>query len=199
MISINKTKIPREGFALLISLIVVSVVISVALTLLDLTLKQLQLSSGFRDSESAFHAANAGMECARYWRRQHSSDFEDGTETGASITCFGQAVTPFTVVDTLGTGIYRYDFTMPWPETAADPLRCSQVTMITMSSDPIDPPVTLNNVKLYIPGYTSGSKTCAPGGKCTILSVQGYNKACPTGAGRIFPIGTIQREVLLEL
>ena len=52
------------------SLIVVSVVISIGLVVLDLTLKQLRLSTNSKDSETAFHATNAAMECARYWRNE---------------------------------------------------------------------------------------------------------------------------------
>src|SRR6056297_3030355 len=62
----------QSGFALLVSLIVVSVVVSVGLVLLDVTIKQLRLSSNSTDSEIAFHAANAGMECAQFWRRDLS-------------------------------------------------------------------------------------------------------------------------------
>ena len=57
------------------SLIVVSVVISIGLVVLDLTLKQLRLSTNSKDSETAFHAANAAMECARYWRNEKNDDF----------------------------------------------------------------------------------------------------------------------------
>ncbi|MFW6210467.1 MAG: hypothetical protein ACOC4E_03185, partial [Patescibacteria group bacterium] len=55
-----------SGFALLITLLVVGVVLAVGAVLLDLTIKQVQLSSTAKDSEIAFHAANAGMECARF-------------------------------------------------------------------------------------------------------------------------------------
>ena len=82
----------KTGFALLISLIVVSVVLSVGLVILDLTIKQVRLAATTADSETAFHAANAGMECARYWRR----NLDDAALLGGninSVECFGVSST----------------------------------------------------------------------------------------------------------
>jgi Tfp pilus assembly protein PilX len=79
----------QAGFALLISLLVVGVVISVGLSILDLSIKQVRLASNATESEKAFHAANAGIECARYWRRVLSMQIEDGMTLSPSPTCFG--------------------------------------------------------------------------------------------------------------
>ena len=85
----------ESGFALLITLIVVGVVLSVGLSILDLSIRQVRLSTNAKESELAFHAANAGMECARYWRRASSSEME----TGQAIepVCFGE--TPYSNTD----------------------------------------------------------------------------------------------------
>jgi hypothetical protein len=207
MISINSKK-PKPvqssaGFALLITLIVVSVVVSIGLTLLDITIKQIRLASGSKDSEIAFHAANAGMECARYWRRVEQDDFETLTPgppaDTVTIDCFDQADQNVQTVD-IGGGtqaIYKYKF-----EFTGGSLndRCSVVTMITLSSDPDAVPdangfaVVLLNVADHISGYPVPTKGCQPGGRCTIISAQGYNKSCANKN----VIGTVQREVLLE-
>lgn len=180
----------QNGFALLMSLIVVSVVISIGLTLLDLTIKQLKLSTGSKDSENSFHAANAGVECARFWRLSQATDFENGTPV--AVSCFGEAAVPTTVTNR-GVGINQHDFQITWSSGT----RCSRVSMIVFSSDPSAPlpGITLVGVPALIPGYPDPTKTCAPGGKCTILSVQGYNRSCAAST----QVGTIQREVLLEL
>lgn len=187
-----------SGFALLITLIVVSVVVSIGLTLLDLTIKQIRLSSGSKDSEIAFHAANAGVECARYWRRVEQDDFETGAT--ATLGCFGQANINVNSIDRGGgtDDIYEYNFQFTGGSLND---RCSVVKMITISSDPDATPdvngfaVVLNNVPSLVPGYPETNKGCQPGGRCTIISSQGYNKSC----GSINIIGTVQREVLLEL
>lgn len=188
----------QSGFALLMALIVVSVVISIGLSLLDLTIKQLRLSTGAKDSESAFHAANAGVECLRYWRLKAASDFESGVGDSVPIECFG--ANPYgggSITKTvINNGfIYKYDVEFDWGTIP----RCSEISFITMSTEPTYTPTTgivLNNVPTYIPGYPYGNdKTCVPGGKCTIASVKGYSQAC----ANVGNIGVIQREVLLEL
>ncbi len=195
----NYHSINKSGFALLITLIVVSVVVSVGLTLLDLTIKQLKLAGGSKDSEIAFHAANAGVECARYWRglSTERDKFEDGRSV--TMSCFGQPTESIASVQHGSSAIYEYNFRFTGGTD-----RCSVVKMVTLSSNPDAPPngqgyaVVLNNANTIIPGYTETSKGCQPGGRCTIISAQGYNKACVT-AGNNFSIGTVQREVLLEL
>lgn len=187
----------QSGFALLMALIVVSVVISIGLSLLDLTIKQLRLSTGAKDSESAFHAANAGVECLRYWRLAKSTEFESGVGDSVPITCFGVSSTiTKTVIEAPYT--YKYDVQFNWMTT---PPRCSQLSFITISTEPTYLPPTgkvLSNaeIKSYIPGYPySEDKTCVPGGKCTLASVKGYNQGCSD----IGKVGIVQREVLLEL
>lgn len=207
---LNTFSNPRtDGFALLITLIVVSVVVSIGLTLLDLTIKQLQLASGSKDSEVSFHAANAGLECARFWRNNTDNnaviDQRDDMikfETGAvvSVSCFNQTAVNVTP-RALSSGISEYTFRFNGG-LAND--RCSVVQMITLSSDPDATAdangnaVVLNNANTIISGYTATTKGCQPGGRCTVISSQGYNKPC-VGPTESFPIGTIQREVLLEL
>jgi len=61
---LTKSLQPTEkGFALLMTLLIISVVLSVALTTLSLSIKQTRLATDTRDAEVAFHAANAGLEC----------------------------------------------------------------------------------------------------------------------------------------
>jgi hypothetical protein len=61
----------QNGFALLFSVLTASLVLSVGLAILNLTLKEFVLSSQIRDSQFAFYAADAGLECALYWDLKH--------------------------------------------------------------------------------------------------------------------------------
>ncbi len=188
-------KCTQTGFALLMTLVVVSVVISVGLTLIELTIKQLRLSTGAKDSEIAFHAANAGVECVRYWRLASSTQFENGAGNTVPMNCFGAGVSPVTMAD-LSPGselIFKYDVEFTWGATGAQ--RCSKATFVTLSSDPASTGVTLTNVPTHIIGYPNTNKSCQAGGLCTIVSVRGYNQPC-TNVGAL---GTVEREVLLEL
>jgi Tfp pilus assembly protein PilX len=181
----------QSGFALLMALIVVSVVVSIGITVLDLTLKQLRLSTNSKDSETAFHAANAGLECARYWRMEESDDMEDGEDI--SPACFGAAAMSPDITSISGVDAHVYEMETTWGDPAA--LRCSQMTILVISSDILSP-TTVSGMQGIIPGYPYGTtKECEPGSRCTVISVRGYSRSC----GEISARGTVQREVLLEL
>lgn len=66
------TPSPR-GFTLLIAVVLTSVLLSVGFALLDITYKQIVLSSTARQSHIAFYAADSAMECALYWDQQHNA------------------------------------------------------------------------------------------------------------------------------
>lgn len=57
----------KEGFAMLFAVLVSSVLLSVGVSIFNLTLKELVLSSSGRESQFAFYAADTGIECAIYW------------------------------------------------------------------------------------------------------------------------------------
>jgi Tfp pilus assembly protein PilX len=184
----------QPGFALLMALIVVSVVVSIGLTVLDLTLKQVRLSTNSKDSETAFHAANAGLECARYWRQAGADEIEVGNDF--DFECFGQptvTVVPDTVPSTNGDA-FSYEFELSWGASAAN--RCSSMTVIAITSDLTSTTtVDVADIIDIIPGYPEGDKECEPNARCTIISVKGYSRACSV----ISTPGTVEREVLLEL
>jgi Tfp pilus assembly protein PilX len=195
MRQINKqlpAKKSESGFALLMTLIVVTIVISIGLSVLDLSIKQVRLSTNARDSEIAFHAANAGMECARYVRRMNSDEMEKG-ET-FSDSCFSNTVTPTRtdIVNTADGQVFRYDYAISWGEVTAP--RCSQITTLVASSSVTGAGLVITNMLTLVPGYPENDKSCAVGERCTVISVRGYNKAC----ANISQYGIVQREVLLQ-
>ena len=198
MINHNKK---QTGFTLLMTLIVVSVVVSVGLTILDLSIKQLKLSTGSKDSEIAFHAANAGLECAQYNREINTATIEAGGDT--TFNCFGDsdAATatdvPFSDDSVAGNGAYKYEYEFTWGDTGAE--RCTEITMMALSTNGVTNDsitVDASDMAAAIPGYPSiaGDKECEPGAQCTIVSVRGYSRSCSEKNIH----GAIQREVLLE-
>jgi Tfp pilus assembly protein PilX len=187
-----------SGFALLMALLVVGVLITIGLSVLELTIKQVQLATTARDSEIAFHAANAGMECSRYWRRERAVEME----TGASINpvCFGisllSPISPTSLSGDISAGTgeaYLYNYSFTW---GTDLDRCTEVTtMVASSSISGATDLVVGNMTTYFPGYTDGTtKECEPGARCTVMSVKGYNKPCSS----ITNYGTVEREVLLQ-
>ena len=196
-----KKQTQTSGFALLMTLVVVGVVLSVGMSILDLSIKQVRLSTNSKESEIAFHAANAGMECARYWRRELEGEMEAGDNL--DLDCFGQpsitvpkeSIWPGSAGES-GDGdafLYKYQFT--WG--SGDGIRCTKVDNLVISADSIGAGKTVTNMRDIFPGYPRTAdvdKTCEPGSRCTTISVRGYNQACDTVGG----YGTVEREVLLQ-
>lgn len=182
----------EKGFALLITLIVVGVVLSVGMTILDLSIKQVKLSTNARESEVAFHAANAGAECARYIRRDNSDDMVLGNQISAD--CFGvgsQNVSGVSIADVTGDGeVFQYEYEFEWGAST----RCTQINTIVASSTLGGTGLTINQMPTLVPGYPNSTSNCDAGSQCTIMAVRGYNRSCSTANG----YGSVQREVLLQ-
>ncbi len=187
----------NPGFALLMTIVVVSVIISISLIVLDLSVKQVRLSTNAKDSEIAFHAANGGIECAQYWRRASSSQMERGQSI--SPRCFDTTVGANTVTEITdgvsGDGeVFQYEYEFTW---GAPDIRCTQINTVVASSTVLGSGLTITNATLsgLLPGYPEvGNKTCNAGEQCTVVSVRGYNRDCSDVNG----FGTVQREVLLQ-
>ncbi len=194
----------NQGFALLITLMVVGVVVSVTLAIVELSIKQLALSIDSTDSELAFQAANAGLECARYTRNFADTKLtiESGLDT--DFNCFGTSnPTPITTPlalplagATANDNVYRYETEFDWG--AAPNERCSEIRMITMIIDATSPGVTMGTVgspvSSVLPGYPANTKFCGPGGRCTAVSVTGHSSDCANKTS----LSTRSREILLE-
>lgn len=194
----------QSGFALLVAIIVVGVVLSVGLVILDLTIKQVRLAATTADSEIAFHAANAGMECARYIRRNSSSTIADGNNL-TGLNCFGSGSQPSTVsasavslVSGSGGSANYYTYRFTWGPTDAQ--RCTIIDMVTVlvpAFDTAPATVSLATMRSLIEGYPgTADYDCPLGGDCTTIAVRGYNQPCPTSG--TFDFGVIERKVLLE-
>jgi len=81
-----------RGFALLIAIIFMTVMLTLGLSLGSLGYKQTLLSSSAVESQYAFYAADAGLECALYADQQKDS-FNYALHTPDLITCDGTVAT----------------------------------------------------------------------------------------------------------
>ena len=205
----QSSKKTNHGFTLLLTVIVIGVILSVTVASLNLAVKQVRLSADTRDSEVAFQAASAGLECIRYWRRAERDGFEEN-EAEIDIRCFtNTAVSPAVrqnITDSDGvTGsgsVHRYAYQISWGDSAFGE-RCSQMRFIVMNTDIDTPlPLSISNefMRTLFPGYPvlANPTQCEPGGRCTVFSSQGYSASCPSNIDGVFPLGTIQREILVE-
>lgn len=165
----------QEGLTLLIAILLGGVLLGVSTSLLNITLKQYQLSGIALASETAFQAANAGMECILYY---------DFPKTGASIFDVHDdgsdrpAVSPITCMsgvssidlanispDDVGSG-EEQRFQFSWGAPAV----CVDVSIYKYSSNSGAPPIIVN-------GVATGA-TCAVNTVCTVIQSRGYNVPC---------------------
>ncbi len=191
------------------TIMVLGVVLSVTLAIVELSLQHLALSVDSKDSEIAFHAANAGLECARYYRRHASSSFESGA-TPISHSCFGTTTPKFvrvpdalldvststSAVGVVGT-VFRYKASI-----RSGINRCSVIDMVTMvvstsSTRDLIMSAPSGDLGDIFSGYAKKTKRCAPGAVCTLASVAGYNAGC-IPASNLSADGVLKRQVLLE-
>jgi hypothetical protein len=184
MQGINK----QEGITLLITLLIMGVLFGISTSLLNVTMKQYQLSGIAFASETAFQAANAGIECALYhdFPQNATSIFDvpgDGTEQLVSPTmiCMNQGAVvvqdlpnpPFPDLNpgnskSYSGGEQRFQFN--WPGGPATPIACVEVSVYKFFS-------TGGNVARTVNGVSYGAD-CAKDTVCTILQSRGYNVPC---------------------
>ena len=93
----NHKKNHTAGFSLLLAVLVSSLIISVALGVFNLTLKESVLSAAGNESESALYAADSAIECAIYWDQSQVAG-GNFNETGlahspTTISCDGASIT----------------------------------------------------------------------------------------------------------
>jgi len=150
------TKGRERGVVLFIALVTASIVLAIGMSILHLTLKDFVLSSAVRESEMAFSAADAGMECALYWQQSVVARQAPHTKGmfeplgGGSIRCMGDA-RAFT--NTAGAST---TFDVEW----GTPKLCAKV-----------------EVRRYV-----GSSNCTVG-TCIAIVSRGYNRACSQLSG----------------
>lgn len=79
------------GFVLLIALLVSSVMLTAGLAVSRIIVRQIYMASVQRDSQVALFAADAGIECAKYWKDVlRIASVYGNTNLGNEIKCNGQ-------------------------------------------------------------------------------------------------------------
>lgn len=181
----------QSGFALLITLVVVSVVLAIGLSLMQITLKQLQLTITARDSEVAFYAANAGIECLQAERLRIDPFVSIPITKTFYCVQSGQAVTYDSYNPnnaSARTHLYEHDF--DWSTSLPGGIvvdLCTEVKMFLL--DARDGTYTQSFSDLGLE-----EKECEDGNICTVMFSTGYNKACGDFGG----LQTVQRELTIE-
>lgn len=175
----------KKGFALMLTLIVLSVVIAVTLSLVELSIKKLQLSIDTRDSEQVFHAATTAMECGMYLRNRNPDAFIDwtaGRSSAPRLNCFGLNLLPDTVQDRSGNnsiGLYsRFNYSIPNVNIGGNEPNYLYIEVHILNAQ------TLTGASMSRSGISSlGPVTCARGSVCTVVIARAYNRATAPVSG----------------
>lgn len=102
----SKSKIidKQAGVTLFMAVTIMSILLFVSFVVINIAIKSTLFASSGKDSQYAFYAADAGIECAMYWDRQSVSKF-DMTVPGVSINCGGNTITTGTQIQGTTTGV----------------------------------------------------------------------------------------------
>lgn len=166
--TIQKNK--ERGFTLLFASLVVTLILSIAIAIANVTLTQLILSSAGKDSQFAFYNADSGIECALYYEnngvRPDTSPYfasDASKRNPPAFTCGGiPAVFP---ADPVGSGLAPFT---------------SATTTFSINISPCDTSKPSYEVKVgrslssTIPGLTN-----------VFIESRGYNTCDPTNPRRI--------------
>lgn len=109
----------KNGFVVLYAVLVTTVIVAVGLIMSNIMVKQIILSTTGRDSQKAFYAANAGLECVIFWDREYEAFgyFISGiyeNDIYSPIECNGQ---PIDIENGARSDGYKDDITIQFPDT----------------------------------------------------------------------------------
>lgn len=102
----NKKYSTERGYAILYSVVIISIIMTIAIGLSNSVNKQLTLSSVARDSQAAFYQADTALECALSIQFKHYPYPTDST-FNCGLKSDGSSVTLTALEDVPGSGIFR--------------------------------------------------------------------------------------------
>ncbi len=172
--------IKNKGFTLLLAALMSVVILMVGMTILSGTFRQVLLSDIAVDSERAFHAAQAGIECAQFWNIDDVWDVSEGVR---NIECAGLSVATNQSIPLTNNADEITQVTFDWSTSANNPLdgskteesyrMCSVVTVYKYFDAAATTDMTI------LPSFPNGiNRTCTAGVECTVVVSRGYNRAC---------------------
>lgn len=183
----------ENGFALLITFVVVSVVLAIGLSLLFVTTKQYLLAVTANESEKAFQAANVGLECMRWHRAQPTTLaalLREGSTGAPSLDCAGE--TPNSPPGAQTSTLYNQNnqfFYKYWYSYTTDQEQCIETSLYIA-----DVRTATSDFDQAVSGEGLASISCTAGTFCTAIFSRGYNRPCD----QLSSIFTIQREITIE-
>lgn len=154
----------QSGFALLLAVLISTIVLAIGISILNLSLKEYVFSGIGRESEIAFYAADAGMECALYWdASSQGGKFSIQADPPGNIVCVGSSQAA-----TGGSSGVPQEYQFSW----GTPNVCAKISVTKYFSS--SGGVTMSN-----------GSTCPQNTTCTEVESRGYNTDCSLNSDRV--------------
>lgn len=157
----------EAGFAMLFAVLTSSVLLSIGLSIFNLTLKELALSSSGRESQAAFYAADSGVECALYWDVKGTDVFATSSDSRTPVPstpqCAGQNIKITPSAQTSNSATTEFSFA-PTDSTSLTNGVCSFVTV--KKTDNSGATLTEIRSRGYNVGYSGDPSDTGTSNKC---------------------------------
>ena len=144
-----KTKY-KKGIALLFSIMLSTIFLTIALGILNISVKELNFSTSTKDSDNAFYATESAIECALLNDKAGSTFFTDPNVSDVDFNCFATSVV-------LHARFPNFDFTVTG--LGNDGNSCAKVNVFKVVDNSTDP-ATILSTKITSKGYNIGDSDC---------------------------------------
>src|SRR5688572_27947484 len=131
----------NKGFVILFSVTLAAILLSIALGVANISLKEIKFGTSAKDTNNTFTAADTGIEGALFYDRSLESE-NAFTGTAGGMNCAGNSITP------TSSGAF---WTFAVSNIGSSGQSCAKVTV-----DKTNSPVTVINSK----GYNIGNSSC---------------------------------------
>ncbi len=179
-----------DGFTLFVAMIVTTLILAIGLSIGNIILKELALSSSGRRSQIAFYAADSMAECALYWDKKDSEGYSvDNSALQESPFATSTNDDPFIQC---GTGVG-----MPTPNTG----KIANFQKVVDANN-------LNATSSFVASFSNttegilacGEVTIAKNGNNTVIEARGSNVgySAVSGGCDLTKLRTVERGIKVE-
>ncbi|MEI8269777.1 MAG: pilus assembly PilX N-terminal domain-containing protein [bacterium] len=141
----------NKGIALLFTIMLSTIFLTMALGVTNIASKELAFSSSAKDSNNAFYAAESGIECALYNDKSTSTFFTATNPADpADFLCFGNSVN-------LNSNINEFDFIISG--LGSNNNSCAKVKIVKTFDNSVTPPAVVST-KITSNGYNLEGNNC---------------------------------------
>lgn len=155
----------NRGYTILFAVLVGSILLTIGVSIVFISRKQIIITGAARESQFAFYAANAGLECVMFHDYFTPGTFATTTSltqstpficNGQNITAVGSSAGETMTSPWEGTK-YRYEFSMPVNLTTGS---CAYVRIDKYKDDTTHQMKTVVESRGYNLGYQSSTQDC---------------------------------------